>query len=193
MIFHSFFLLSSTTFCNIKSFCHFPLNHVSIDVNIPKDALWLEREQLEKKLNPAGQSLTQSAAFWVENQEKAALAGWRQLCSKLVRRSHHCGRRLVAPCSTGAPLSPPVQHSSVPGKQGGAGHATLIHNVLLSYFQAVVWTRPLVCMAVHVRLLAPSLAHLHQMFKPSTAGDQARDQPGKWGAWDEELALVGGR
>ena len=88
---------------------------------------------------------------------------------------------------------PPVQHSSVPGKQGGAGHATLIHNVLLSYFQAVVWTRPLVCMAVHVRLLAPSLAHLHQMFKPSTAGDQARDQPGKWGAWDEELALVGGR
>ena len=64
------------------------------------------------------------------------------------------------------PLSPPVQHSSVPGKQGGAGHATLIHNVLLSYFQAVVWTRPLVCMAVHVRLLAPSLAHLHQMFKP---------------------------
>ena len=124
----------------------------------------LEREQLEKKLNPAGQSLTQS--FWVEKQEKAALAGWRQLCSKLVRRSHHCGRRLVAPCSTGAPLSPPVQHSSVPGKQGGAGHATLIHNVLLSYFQAVVWTRPLVCMAVHVRLLAPSLAHLHQMFKP---------------------------
>ena len=64
------------------------------------------------------------------------------------------------------PPSPPVQHSSVPGKQGGAGHATLIHNVLLSYFQAVVWTRPLVCMAVHVRLLAPSLAHLHQMFKP---------------------------
>ena len=61
----------------------------------------LERQQLEKKLNPAGQSLTQS--FWVEKEEKAALAGWRQLCSKLVRRSHHCGRRLVAPCSTGAP------------------------------------------------------------------------------------------
>ena len=36
----------------MKSFCHFPLNHVSIDVNIPKDALFVGKRATRKETEP---------------------------------------------------------------------------------------------------------------------------------------------